>query len=71
MKCGKHTFPTEAHAKAMISKAWSGHVSWRGKPLPVRYYKCNDCNCWHLTSKPMRTPAELAEIARSRYQSMA
>ena len=66
MKCGKHTFPTEAHAKAMISKAWSGHASWRGKPLPVRYYKCNDCNSWHLTSKPYKTIEQLRMEAQAR-----
>ena len=71
MKCNKHKFPTEADAKRTISKAWSGQATWRGKQLPMRCYKCNDCNSWHLTSKPMRTPVELAQLARSRYQNTA
>lgn len=70
MKCNKNKFPNEQAAKNVISKAWSGQATWRGKTLPMRAYQCA-CNSWHLTSKPLKTRAELIEQSRSRYQSMA
>jgi hypothetical protein len=70
MKCNKNKFPNEQAAKNVISKAWSGQATWRGKRLPIRAYKCQ-CNSWHLTSKPLMTVAELAEQSQSRGLSMA
>ena len=70
-QCLKTRYPNKEHADKVISKAWSGHVGWRGKTLPTRAYQCKVCHLWHLTSKPLLTPAELVEQRRSRYQSMA
>lgn len=71
MKCDKRKYPEQVFAERAISKAWRGKATWRGKQLPTRCYKCKHCGFWHLTSKPLMTPAELAEIARSRYQHTA
>ena len=71
MQCNKTRYPNERAAKNVISKAWSGHATWRGKRLPTRCYQCKVCKSWHLTSKPLLTPAELVEQRRSLYQSMA
>ena len=60
MNCHKTKYPDEQSAKKVISKAWSGQTTWRGKPLPMRTYKCA-CKSWHLTSKPLMTREQLAQ----------
>jgi hypothetical protein len=70
MNCNKTKYPNEQAANNVISKAWSGQATWRGKTLPIRAYKCH-CKSWHLTSKPLMTRAELIQQSQSRYQSMA
>jgi hypothetical protein len=70
MNCHKTKYPNENAAKNVISKAWSGQATWRGKPLPIRAYKCQ-CKHWHLTSKPLMTRAELIQRSQSQSQSMA
>ena len=71
MQCNKTKYPNERDAKKVISKAWSGHATWRGKRLPTRCYQCKVCKSWHLTSKPLLSRAELIEQSRSRGLSMA
>lgn len=61
MNCTKKGFSTEEHAHNFISKALSGRSGWRGNgPLPSRAYLCH-CKKWHVTSKPLMTPAQLRE----------
>ena len=62
MGCNKKKYGTKEEASKVISNAWSGKATWRGKTLPMRYYKCKNCNAWHLTSKPLKTAAQLASL---------
>lgn len=70
MNCLKTKYPNEHAANNVISKAWSGQATWRGKTLPMRAYKCA-CNSWHLTSKPLMSREELIQRSQSRGLSMA
>ena len=63
MKCNKRTFHSEHQASNALSNAWQ---SMRTCKMPVRYYKCNLCTGWHLTSKPLMSVAELRQSHRLR-----
>jgi hypothetical protein len=48
MSCEKETFESEKSANKKLKKIWN--MPNRGKK-PVRSYKCELCNKFHLTSK--------------------
>lgn len=47
MLCDKRAFCTKHEAKAMLKSAKERNREHRAE---CRIYKCDTCNCWHLTS---------------------
>lgn len=50
---------TKREAEAILKKV--GLFKKRHRKVPQRYYYCDNCNCWHLTSKPDRKEDSLNE----------
>lgn len=49
---GKISFKTEEEAKKELTRiVESNFKPWVNKKMPCRYYKCEDCGNYHLTSK--------------------
>jgi hypothetical protein len=67
-KCSKRTFPRRDHAENALANAW---MSMRGQRMPQRVYQCKQCSMWHLTSKPLMTRQQLAELHQSPHRGMA
>ena len=66
MKCGKKCYPDELTAENKMARAWAGLGDWTGRPLPVRSYRCNICNAWHLTSKPLMNRSQQIAMAQNK-----
>ena len=56
--CNKVRF-TKKDADAAIKHNKRAHNQYRKE---VRDYYCEDCNAWHLTSKPFVPPEEISDI---------
>ncbi|MEA5367759.1 hypothetical protein VA596_50070 [Amycolatopsis sp., V23-08] len=48
---GKKKYRTAAEADAMLGLIWS--LCKPGRRLESRYYPCDHCGQWHLTSMPL------------------
>ena len=44
---------TERDANTILHNARKNRRSWP-KKIPKRKYWCDECEAWHLTSKPMK-----------------
>ena len=52
MTCDKVTYQNEAEAKEdLLKKVLSNWKPWKKSYRPTRYYKCEKCNKYHLTSQ--------------------
>lgn len=57
--CKKVSFASEKYADFYIDKL--KRISQR-KKVPVRSYKCDKCNLWHLTSQPHPLEAKVIQL---------
>lgn len=48
-KCAKQRFRTKLDAKLALAKIQAKDKSWRPK-MEKRFYWCQPCSGWHLTS---------------------
>jgi hypothetical protein len=48
---GKKKYRTEGEADDMLGRIWS--LCKPGRRLESRYYQCDHCGQWHLTSMPL------------------
>lgn len=55
---GKVKFPTQAAASEAVGRAL---VSTEQKRNERRSYKCDKCECWHLTSQEKRDADDYSE----------
>ena len=49
----KKAFPKREYAMRQINNAWhrSKRLTSKNLKRPIRAYKCNECDMWHMTSK--------------------
>jgi uncharacterized protein YlaI len=53
MPCTKRSYKYKAQAAAAIIKIAKEPQRGKGGKKPIRYYKCEECGRYHLTSKPI------------------
>jgi hypothetical protein len=51
MSCAKTKFKTEAEAEIALYNLRHVRRNYKRQKTPIRYYLCNLCQYWHLTSK--------------------
>jgi uncharacterized protein YlaI len=44
---------TAREANGILNDARKRHYTSRRKKIPIRKYWCDECEAWHLTSKPL------------------
>lgn len=65
MNCIKRKFKTEIDAELALEYIKDVKKKYRREKHPVRYYHCEYCNNYHLTSKPANIEeVELIHILR-------
>lgn len=61
--CSKEKFDLKS-AKTVINHAKNQHKKWRRE---VRYYFCDYCNCYHVTSKEEYEPPVKLNLEELKY----
>jgi hypothetical protein len=52
MLCVKKKFKTEKDAELALEHIRNVRIKYRREKHPIRYYECEYCRCYHLTSQP-------------------
>jgi len=65
MNCVKRKFKTEIDAELALEYIRNVKKRYRREKHPIRYYHCEYCGCYHLTSQPANIEEiELIHILR-------